>query len=178
MHIILGALGSIVTILFLLHRLAEMGIDFGGLNPFSRRRRRAWRQKFDANPVFALEDPRDIAGVLVVGVAKLDGDMSADEKRAVLDELEKTISLAPAEARELVASSVYLIGDGSVIRNQLGEALGNAKDRLSASQSESLVAMIERIGAIDGPPSAEQRTMIDEVRTTLLAPETPQGTWN
>ena len=40
MHIILGALGSIVTILYMLDRL---GIDIGGLNPFYWYRRRAFR---------------------------------------------------------------------------------------------------------------------------------------
>lgn len=33
MHIVLAALGSIVTLLWVLHRLAEMGIDLGGLDP-------------------------------------------------------------------------------------------------------------------------------------------------
>ena len=43
MHIILGALGTIVTILWLLHRLAEMGVSLGGLNPWLWQRRRKWR---------------------------------------------------------------------------------------------------------------------------------------
>ena len=57
MHILLGLLGTIVTILVLLYRLSDSGIDLGGLNPFSWRRQRAWRQKFAANPIFSLEDP-------------------------------------------------------------------------------------------------------------------------
>lgn len=40
MHIVLGLLGTLVTILWLLYRLAEMGIDLGGLNPWAWRRRR------------------------------------------------------------------------------------------------------------------------------------------
>jgi len=35
MHIILGVLGAIVTILVLLNRLADAGIDVGWLNPFA-----------------------------------------------------------------------------------------------------------------------------------------------
>jgi len=46
MHVIIGFLGSVVTILWLLHRLAEMGIDMGGLNPWTWRRRRNFRQKY------------------------------------------------------------------------------------------------------------------------------------
>jgi len=69
MHILLGLLGTIVTILVLLYRLSDSGIDLGGLNPFSWRRQRAWRQKFAANPIFSLEDPRAVAAVLLVGSA-------------------------------------------------------------------------------------------------------------
>ncbi len=45
MHVIIGVLGSIITILILLNRLAEAGIDLGGLNPFLWKRRRQWKQK-------------------------------------------------------------------------------------------------------------------------------------
>jgi len=44
MHFILGLLGTIVTILILLNRLADAGIDLGGLNPFLWHRRRKWRK--------------------------------------------------------------------------------------------------------------------------------------
>jgi hypothetical protein len=74
MPYLLALLGSVVTILILLYRLAALGISLGGLNPFAWRRRRAWRQRYDAKPVFSLEDPREIAGILATSVAKIDGD--------------------------------------------------------------------------------------------------------
>ena len=55
MHIILGMLGTIVTILILLNRLAEAGIDIGGLNPFLWNRRRKWKKMYQGNPVFKIE---------------------------------------------------------------------------------------------------------------------------
>ena len=70
MHVLLGLLGTIVTILVLLYRLSDIGINLGGLNPFSWRRRRAWQQKLEANPIFSLEDPREVAAVLLVGTAE------------------------------------------------------------------------------------------------------------
>ncbi len=92
MHIVLGALAIIVTVLILLNRLADAGIDRGGFNPFPWRRRHTWRSKLDANPLFLLEDPKEIAALLAVGVAKIDGDMSSEEKRALLAEFESTFA--------------------------------------------------------------------------------------
>ena len=93
MPYLLGLLGMIVTIVVLLNRLADAGIDLGGLNPFLLRRRRAWRQKFEANPIFSLEEPMEVAAVLAVGVAKADGDMSAEQKQALLMSFERTLGL-------------------------------------------------------------------------------------
>jgi len=42
---ILAVLGVIVTILILLNRLANAGMDLGGLNPFLWQRRRNWRKR-------------------------------------------------------------------------------------------------------------------------------------
>ena len=62
MHIILGFLGAVVTILVLFKRLSDAGIDIGWLNPFAWRRRRAWRNKYQGNPIFSLSDINIIFG--------------------------------------------------------------------------------------------------------------------
>ena len=80
MHIILGLLGTIVTILVLLHRLAEAGIDLGGLNPYFWHRRRQWRKKYQGNPVYRMDDPMDATAILMVAAAKADGDMTREDK--------------------------------------------------------------------------------------------------
>jgi len=61
MHIILGALALLVTLPILLKRLADAGIDLGGLNPFLWRRRRKWQEKFAGNPAFLVADPKEIS---------------------------------------------------------------------------------------------------------------------
>jgi len=174
MHILLGLLGSIVTILWLLHQL---GIDLGGMNPFGWRRRRAWRNKFEANPIFALEDPREIAAVLIAGVAKIDGDLSADEKRGLLAELEETLSMSPKAASELLSSTVFLLGDMHVVNAQLDELLARYREHLAADQIESLLEIAGRVAALDGGPTARQDELIAAIRQGFGSEAEPQGTW-
>ena len=81
MHIVLGALTTIVTILWLLHRLAEMGIDLGGLNPWYWRRRRAWRKKYEGDPIYAVEDPIDVAAIFVIGADRDSNCGGIDQRR-------------------------------------------------------------------------------------------------
>ena len=177
MHILLGALGAIVTILVLLHRLADIGVDLGGLNPFAWRRRRAWRQKFEGNPVFALQDPREIAAVLLVGAAKIDGDLSGDEKRAVMRELEQTLSMQPQAASQLLTSTVFMLGNMQVMTDQVDELLARYSEHLSEQQVDSLLEIVERIVALDGGATPRQRELADKFRSRLKPDTAEAGTW-
>src|SRR5262245_52691087 len=108
MHIVLGALAILVTLLILLKRLADAGIDLAGLNPFLWRRRKQWLDKMSGNPLFLISDPKEVAAILAVGVAKIDGDMTGDDKRTLLNEFESTFAMKARGASELLGSSVHL----------------------------------------------------------------------
>lgn len=82
MHILLALLSAIVTILYVLDRI---GIDIGWYNPWSWRRRRAWAMKHDGDPIYSVEDPIHAAAIFVTGAAKLDGDLSQEQKQAILE---------------------------------------------------------------------------------------------
>ena len=97
MHIVLGLLGSIISILYLLDRL---GVDIGWLNPRYWRHRRDWAKKYDGDPIYSIEDPIQVAAVLIVGVAKLEGDLSAEQKKAILGQFEEKFSLDSRAASE------------------------------------------------------------------------------
>ena len=92
MHIIIGLLGSIVTILYLLTRLTSLGLDFSRLNPFHWRRRRAWAKKYQGDPIYTIEDPMQVAALLIVGAAKLDGDLTAEQKKMAMRQFESKFS--------------------------------------------------------------------------------------
>lgn len=177
MHIVLAALGLLVSILFLLSRLADAGIDLGGLNPFLWKRRRAWRRRVEGNPIFTLQDPLEIASLLVVATAKVDGDMSSDEKKAVLREFEHTLGLKHRVATDLLGSGAYLLGNMQVFREQVDAFLANAKERLSPAQAQSVIAMMESVAGSTGSASEQQKSLITAARDCLDPASQPKGTW-
>jgi hypothetical protein len=175
-HIVLGALALIITLLILLNRLADAGIDLGGLNPFLWHRRRKWRGQFDANPLFLISDPKEIAAVLAVGVAKIDGDMTVEDKRALLQEFESTFAMKPRGASELLGSSVHLLGDPAILVTHLDTVLARGREKFTSEQVMSTLAMLERIAGASSSPSQRQRELIDAVRARLSSMR-PAGTW-
>lgn len=122
MHV-LGLLGTIVTILWLLHRLAEMGIDLAGLNPFLWRRRRRWRNNYQANPIFKIDSPLEATALLVTAIAKADGEMSSKEEQA---------ASAQALFRRIAAAD----GPASEMQRELLERAGEILDRKAAPKGK------------------------------------------
>lgn len=166
MAYLLGMLGVIVTVLVLLSRLADAGIDLGGLNPFLTQRRRAWRQKFEANPLFGLDKPMDVAAVLAVGVAKADGDMSMEQKQALLASFQQTFRIDGLAAEELLASSAHLVGDGRILRDQIHDVIARSKEHFTDIQIESTLSLLEEIAALEGA-SERQRDLVSRVEDSL-----------
>ena len=162
MPYLIGLLGAVVTVLVLLKRLADAGIDLGGLNPFARRCKRAWQSKFEANPLFGLDDPMDVAAVLAVGVVKAGGDMSAEQKRALLDAFQRTFSLEQGAAEELLASSAYMVGDGRIFSDQVEDVVARSRERFTDSQIASTLSLLQAIVAVDGE-TGQQRELIGRI---------------
>ena len=161
MHIIIGLLGAIVSLLYILDRL---GIDIGWLNPFSWARRRAWAQKYEGDPIYAVEDPVQVAAILVVGVARLGGDVGAEQKQAIVGAFAATFSLSDSDANGLYISAQHLLGAPQIIENQLNGVVDKHRDAFSPEQAASLLDMIR--ATVDSPSEA-QRTFVDSIASRL-----------
>ncbi len=178
MHVILGLLGTIVTILYLLNRLGGLGIDFGWLNPFHWRRRRSWAAKYESDPIYSVEDPIHVAALLVIGAAKLDGDLSADQKRIIIDQFETRFSLDAKEASGLLGSAAHLLAAPQLVGTQLSGLASKNKERFSEEQTESMLNMMSAVATSDGELSDDQRAYIDEIRSLFATPKESSGTWD
>ena len=174
MHIIIGLLGTLATIFYLLDRL---GIDIGGLNPFYWYRRRAFSKKLTADPIYSIEDPMHVASLLVIGVAKLDGDLTAGQKRVAQEQFESSFSMTPQAASELFGSAAHLLAAPQLIDSQLQKLAHKNRDRFSREQAESMLEMMGQVAAADGRPSEAQERFIDAVRSQLSVPQEAVGTW-
>jgi len=174
MHIVLGVLGSLISVLYLLDR---MGIDLGGLNPFFWRRRRAWAKKYQGDPIYAIEDPMHVAAIFIVGAAKLDGDMSAEQKKVAIGQFETNFSLDSRQASELLGSAAHLLGAPQVIDTQLNGLADKNKERFSREQAESMLQMMARVASTDGEMSSAQKAYLEKMRAQFTPAPKSDGPW-
>lgn len=178
MHVLLTILGTVVTILVLVVRLREAGVDLGWLNPFLWNRRRQWRQKIAGDPIFTLDSPMDVTALLMVAVAKCDGDMSVEQKRLILDSFEQEFHLSPREASGLLTSSVFLLKNSDAVWTNLSKVLAPSQERFTREQSDSAKALIARVGSCEGKPSELQAELIQKLWAIFSKPLTQEAKWN
>jgi tellurite resistance protein len=174
MHIVLGVLTSIVTILYLLDRV---GIDIGWWNPFYWRRRRAFAEKFGSDPIYSIEDPLHLASLFVIGTAKLDGELTAESKRAAQEQFESNFSLSSKEASELFSSAAHLLAAPQLLDNQLGSLVEKNASSFSPDQAESIIDMAVAVANADGKASATQLEFVEKMRSSFSMPRAQAGTW-
>lgn len=174
MHIILGMLGSMISILYLLDRL---GVDIGWINPWSWRRRQAWAKKFGGDPIYSVEEPVDVAAMMIVGTIKLEGDLTVEQKASVLSQFEKRFSLDSRAASALFSSAAHLLGGPQVIGMQLDGLASRHKNTFKPDQVESMIGMIENIAVAGGRMSEVQRTYVESLRSNFVSPSPKKGTW-
>ena len=69
MGFLMQLLGLLTALIFVAEGLKRLGIDVGWLNPLTFFRHHAWQKKVSLSPLYALEHPVDVAGVLALAVA-------------------------------------------------------------------------------------------------------------
>ena len=175
MHILIAFLGSLITVFYLLDRL---GIDIGGFNPFHWRRKRAWSRQYHGDPIYSVEDPLHVAALLILGTAKLDGTVRAEQKRVALERFETVFSLEPKESTELVGSAVHLLGAPQVIDAQLQGLADKNKNCFTQEQADSMVQLMVEVVSADGEVTAARSAFIENMRTHFEPPQKKQGTWS
>ena len=167
MHIILAILGTIVTILVLVKRLADVGIDIGWLNPFSWRRRRAWRKKYEGNPIFSLDGPLEVAAMLATSVAKIGGDISNEEKAMLLAIFESEFGKSEKEASELLLSSIYIFGDGEDAKAKPEKVMQRSLEKFSEDQARSVMSLLNIIKDMDATNANEKEKFIAKIENVF-----------
>jgi hypothetical protein len=178
MHIVLALLGSIVTILVLLSRLADAGIDLGGLNPFLWNRRRKWRKKYEGNPLFKMDNPMDATALLMVATAKADGDMSREDKSLLLKSFEIDFNLSKKDAAGLMISSAHLLGNGKELTDNVKSFLEPSKAAFSDTQANSAIELVAKIAGEPSTMHENVQAFLQQVKKELTPQTQDQNkTW-
>lgn len=177
MHIIISLLGTIVTVLVLLSKLADAGISLGGLNPFLWKRRRKWEKQLTGNPIYNINEPMDASALLMTAAAKADGDMTGSEKALILSAFENEFGLSKKDAAGLLISSVYLLGKGDDVADQLDKIVKPSLMNFTQAQSDSTVSLLNSLCSNEFEPNDLRQQFVAKASNLLQSPFAKTGKW-
>jgi hypothetical protein len=161
MHIVLSVLGVVVTILTLLNRLESSGIDIGWLNPFAWKRRRDWAKKYHANPVYSLDNPMEVTALIMVALAKSEGEVSAEQKREILNKYQEVFHLSEGAAADLFSSITFILKEDISSIQNTQKLLGPSGDKFTPEQASSSISLFKYISGLESPENTFQREVIN-----------------
>ena len=177
MHIILGILGSMITILILVNRLSETGLDIGKLNPFAWFRRNKWQKAYNADPAFSMDRPMEaVAGLLYV-MAKCSGEITREQKECLLEIFETEFRLGEREAIDLLSSSSFLLKDEDVTLENLKSYLKPSLAKFDAEKRQSTLDLLQKVADCEGRRSSKQDEFLNQVTPFFQETTEPQRKW-
>jgi len=179
MHIILGILGSIVTILYLVSEISEKGSRLGklNLNPFAWYRSRKWQNKYHADPAFSMDSPMEaVAGLLYV-MAKCSGEITREQKECILEIFETEFRVGEREAIELLTSSSFLLKDEDKILENLKSYLKPSLAKFDAEKRASTLDLLQKVADCEGNRTSKQEEFMTKVAPFFQEASEPQRKW-
>lgn len=160
MHIVIGLLSALAGVIWAFVALQRAGFKIDSLNPFAWYRRTKWNKQYATPPLHRLSNPIDVAAVLLLGVAKCEGEISAEQKKAILQIFEQTFHLSATDASDLLLASAHLIRNEVYVGDQLPKILEPSKESFTPPLVSSLLQLMRSVSTIEGPSNDEQEKLI------------------
>ena len=160
MHIIIGFLTTLAGLIWALHALQKAGVDINAFNPFTWYRRRQWAKKLGGKALYNLGKPMEVAAVLLIGMAKLEGEISREQKKDILHMFQEEFHLSSQQAMELFVSSSYLLQEEDHLLINLPKILEKSASQFTQELSSSLIVLLKRVGNLDGELSHGQNNLL------------------
>lgn len=177
MHYVIGFITAIAGLLWALNSLQRSGVDLNAFNPFVWWRRRQLAKFYGANPLHVLDDPMEVAALLMLATAKCDGEVSREEKQFLLQTFEREFHISAHEASSLLSQASYLLRDESDITGELEKILERSRSSFTDEQIESTIDLMQKTASLEGRPSKVSDALIGETSRVLGSARVEPGKW-
>jgi uncharacterized tellurite resistance protein B-like protein len=158
---IIAVLTALAGLIWALTALQRSGFDLNSLNPFLAWRRWQWRQSYGNKPLYKLDRPIDAAAVLVLGIAKAEGEVSSEQKKTLQALFQEEFGISREEASQLLLASSHLIRDELSLVERLDKILEPSVTKFEREAADSLIGMMRRIASLESDMNAEQQRLLE-----------------
>ncbi len=174
---IIAILTAITGIFWALYRLQNSGVDLNAFNPFFWLRRKRWQNQINTQPIHLIENPIEAAALLIVATAKLDGEITREQKNLIVQLFMDEFSTTEKVATDLYASASYALKDIVNIVDDVRLILAPSKSAFKPNHIEALLEMMLKVASTESLPNKTQSALIVEVKKQLTSNKEEKLTW-
>ncbi|MBU2711582.1 TerB family tellurite resistance protein, partial [Zooshikella harenae] len=161
--ILIGLITSIAALVWAFNRLQQSGVDLNSFNPFHWFRRHKWAKLYSIKPLHRLESAIEGATVLVLGVAKLQGEITKEIKGTIIQTFVHTFCLSEKQALEAFTTASFLWKDSANYIAEVKHIVDPLQSHFSRAQKKSIIETLNYIANVDGQLTDEQSLFIKSV---------------
>ncbi len=176
MHVLIGLLTAIAGLIWALVALDRAGFRLS--SPFALFRRYQWSKKYSRKPLHSLTEPIDVVAVLLLGIAKCEGEISADQKKQLLNIFEQEFEISADEAADLLLASSHLIRNEIYLVDQIDKILEPSLGRFGDAHIKTVDSLMMQVASLESPANEEQLKLIDGVRRVFGSVSRSGGKWD
>ncbi len=177
MHIIIGLITAIAGLFWAINSLQRSGFNPSSLNPFLMFRRNKWKKLYAEKPIYNLDKPLDVAAILLLGTLKCEGEISSDQKAALISIFEDHFKMGNSEAADLLLACSHLIRDEVYLSDNIDKVLTRSRDQFSDDQIDSVLSLMEKISSLENPTNEAQATLISATKNYFSKTSKTSGSW-
>lgn len=177
MHIVIGLITAIAGFIWALHSLQNAGVDLNAFNPFTWARRRKWEKQLGTKPIHALQDSMEAAALLVVSIAKSEGEITRETKMEILELFESEFGINRSKAISLFSASTFMLKDTINIDAEVVHILSPSKSEFDESHALKLVEMMTKVATKENEATTNQRNIINAVVKEFKLKEDKDSKW-
>jgi hypothetical protein len=174
---VIAIITALTALVWALYRLHNSGFDLGALNPFHLLRRLKWQNQMNTKPIYSIENPMEAAALLLIATAKLDGEITREQRHFIIQLFITEFSLTENMANELYAASSYLLKDATNIIPEVRLILEPCKTAFKPNHIATLLEMLDKIAGSENSPTVAQSELIVEVRKHLAPGKDEKFNW-
>jgi Tellurite resistance protein TerB len=160
MYLALAMMSAIAGLIWVLVVLQRAGNRPESFNPWVWLHRSRWRRVYGSHPLCGLENPTEVAAILLTEVARCEGRISPELNRTLQQIFRHEFRLNNDAAARLVQASARLLGDQDNLAEHLPPILDASSQSFSRGQASSLLSLMTRVATLESVLNEEQRRLI------------------
>ena len=137
-------------------------------NPFSFFRRLKWQTRVGIKPIYNLSKPIEVSAVFMLGIAKLEGEISREQKENILQIFQNEFNLNKDQSQEMFVFATFILKDEYTILSSAAKILKNSSPHFTAEQANALIEELKHISSINQVANKQQKKLLHLVQAGLV----------